>query len=220
MAALRRPGAHQRYADARRDLRRQKTSVQERSSQTRAPSLQNCASGPPKNPYAMRRYRRRPTRSNHSNMSATSSLCWLAAAIGIAPQGVIIASEFTGMISDAIADADQRDVHPIVGRPGAGFRLNGPAPKRWVWKLDGRQGYRNILQVEVATRLIQPPAAHGLKNDVSRLTIAALRFAGLHAKETELDRCRAAAHTKLDPAAADLIEHADFFEGAQRMVQV
>src|SRR6202011_3189362 len=45
--------------NARRDLRRQKTSVQERSSQTRAPSLQNCASGPPKNPYAMRRYRRR-----------------------------------------------------------------------------------------------------------------------------------------------------------------
>ena len=45
--------------NARRDLRRQKTSVQQRSSQTRAPSLQNCASGPPKNPYAMRRYRRR-----------------------------------------------------------------------------------------------------------------------------------------------------------------
>ncbi len=48
--------------NARRDLRRQKTSVQERSSQTRAPSLQNCASGPPKNPYAMRRYRRRSRR--------------------------------------------------------------------------------------------------------------------------------------------------------------
>src|SRR4029079_14829319 len=44
------------------DLRRQKRSVQERSSQTRAPSLQNCASGPPKNPYAMRRYRRRSRR--------------------------------------------------------------------------------------------------------------------------------------------------------------
>jgi hypothetical protein len=48
--------------NARRDLRRQKMSVQERSSQTRAPSLQNCASGPPKNPYAMRRYRRRSRR--------------------------------------------------------------------------------------------------------------------------------------------------------------
>ena len=48
--------------NARRDLRRQKTSVQARSSQTRAPSLQNCASGPPKNPYAMRRYRRRHRR--------------------------------------------------------------------------------------------------------------------------------------------------------------
>jgi uncharacterized protein YbjT (DUF2867 family) len=29
------------------------------AAQTRAPSLQNCASGPPNNPYAMRRYRRR-----------------------------------------------------------------------------------------------------------------------------------------------------------------
>ena len=34
-------------------------SVQERSSRIRAPSLQNCASGPPRNSCAMRRYRRR-----------------------------------------------------------------------------------------------------------------------------------------------------------------
>jgi hypothetical protein len=45
--------------NARGDLRRQKTSVQQRSSQTRAPSPQSCASGPPNNPHAMRRYRRR-----------------------------------------------------------------------------------------------------------------------------------------------------------------
>jgi hypothetical protein len=101
--------------------------------------------------------------------------------------------------ADAISAADTSDVHAIVGRQAAGFRLHGTDPKRWVWKLDGRQGYRNILQVEVATMVIQRPAAHGLKNDVSRLTIAALRFAGLHAKETELDWCRAAAHTRLDP---------------------
>ncbi len=48
--------------NARRDFRRQKMSFPERSSQTRAPSLQNCASGPLKNPYAMRGYRRRSRR--------------------------------------------------------------------------------------------------------------------------------------------------------------
>jgi hypothetical protein len=72
----------------------------------------------------------------------------------------------------------------------------------------------------VATLIATRTTGHGLKNDVSRFTMATLRVAGLHAKETELDRCGAAANTQLDPAAAHLVEHGDFFEGAQGMVQV
>jgi hypothetical protein len=40
--------------------------------------------------------------------------------------------------ADAISAADTSDVHAIVGRHAAGFRLHGTDPKRWVWKLDGR----------------------------------------------------------------------------------
>ena len=50
--------------------------------------------------------------------------------------------------------------------------------------------------------------------------IAALRFRRVNTEKAEFDGRSAAPDTPFDPAAADLVEHGDLFERAQRMIEV
>ncbi len=68
--------------------------------------------------------------------------------------------------------------------------------------------------------MIQPVDLHGLEDNVCGLAIAVLGLGGVDAEELHLDRRGTAADAKIEPPVAQLVEHADFLERPQRVVEV
>ncbi len=79
--------------------------------------------------------------------------------------------------------------------------------------------HRHILEGEMLALEIEHLLGEALQHDLDCFRVDLLRGRRIGAVIFEFDRHRAAAEADLQPAAAHLIEHADFLDQPQRVVQ-
>ena len=82
----------------------------------------------------------------------------------------------------------------------------------------GAELHRHVLELVVAAVPVQRVDREGLENEFEPLGIDLLPLFGILPVIGNLERHRAAPEADLEPSAAHVIEHADFFEHPQRMV--
>ena len=79
--------------------------------------------------------------------------------------------------------------------------------------------HRHVAEGEPLALEIEHLVRQALEHELDRLGIDRLRLVGIGAVVLDLDRHRAAAEADLEAAAAQLVEHADFLDQPQRMVE-
>ena len=90
-------------------------------------------------------------------------------------------------------------------------------PDGRIWLLEGRQEDRHVVVVELLAVKRQPVRLQALENHFKPFGVGVLRR--LLAIVGGLDGRRAPAKAHVEPAMADVVEHADFLDQPQRLVE-
>ena len=85
--------------------------------------------------------------------------------------------------------------------------------------LQRRQLHRHVVEAEVLALEAHGALGQPLHDDRQRLVVDVAGIVRIAAEQIELDRRCAAAEADVEPAAAHLIEHADFLDHAERMIE-
>ena len=111
------------------------------------------------------------------------------------------------------------DIDPVLRRPSRALRHRDRVPQRRVWKLRRLHIDRHVLELIVLAAKIHLGLRQRLHDDGIGLDIHRLRLVRIDAEIVQFMRRRAAADADLDPALAQMIQHADFFGKPQRMMR-
>ena len=131
------------------------------------------------------------------------------------PDGSILLDE--GAIRRRRAESDQ--VHVPRCGPGHALDVARRAPERRIRTLERRQLHRHVVIAIVLPTVGQARAGHPRDEHVERLLEHGPRACRIEAVIADLVRRHAAADTELEPAAAQVIEHADLAQQSKRRVQ-
>src|SRR5262245_57462492 len=117
---------------------------------------------------------------------------------------------------EAIDRADDDRVHAFHRRSDRIAHV----PERRIGLLQRPQVHRQVLEAVEATRVGQAVVAEALADDGERLDVARVVRLGVRLLAPEIRfHHAAAAHADLQPAVAQVVEHADLFDQAERMVE-
>ena len=101
---------------------------------------------------------------------------------------------------------------------GAVRRMNA-VPDRRIRLLQRFERHRHIVEREVLAVEIQTFHGKAFEDELKAFAVDFLRRIGVFAIDRRLDQRRAAAQTNFKPSAADLVEHANLLDQAQRMIE-
>ena len=138
-------------------------------------------------------------------------------------RGVAGGRPFGAVAVGDLPHARERPVHYrvdlVLHAPGHAFDVAHAVPERRMRLLHGVHHDRHVAEREVLSFVGQHVRRKCLHHHRIALVVDALRLRRVHAVVAELVGRDAAAHADLEPAAAHVVEHADFFREAQRVVQ-
>ena len=114
-------------------------------------------------------------------------------------------------------EADDMEIAPR--RALGAVRRMDAVPDRRMRLLKRRKLHRYIVEREMLAVEIEPLLRQALKDQFDALGVNLLRYVCASAVKRKLDRRGAASEAEFKAPAADLVEHADFFDQAQRMIE-
>ncbi len=85
--------------------------------------------------------------------------------------------------------------------------------------LQRRELHRHVVEGKVLALEVEHFLREPLEHEIDSFRVDLLRDVGIGAVILDLDRDRAATEADLQPAAAELVDHADFLDQPQRMMQ-
>src|SRR5437879_8753517 len=103
------------------------------------------------------------------------------------------------------------DIDPVLRRPGRPLGYGNRVPQWRVWKLRRLYIYRHALEPIMLPLKIHLGSRQRLHDDGIGLDIHRLRLIRFDAEIVQLMRRRTAADADLDPALAQMVQHADRF---------
>src|SRR5467141_304015 len=110
--------------------------------------------------------------------------------------------------------SEERRVIAVLRGELDGIAVAARKPERWIRPLHGL-----VVKLHVLALVVEDIAAAGSKEDVERLAVAGARLLdALHSINQGLDGRNTATDAELEPAARELVEHADFVVEAVRVV--
>ena len=114
---------------------------------------------------------------------------------------------------------EAHDVEVAACRPlGAVWHMHA-VPDRRMGLLQRLKLHRNIIDREMLAAIIKHLAGQPLHHERDRFGVDLLCLSGIRPIVLKLNRYRAPAEPDLQPSTAHLVEHADFFDQPQRMMQ-
>ena len=114
---------------------------------------------------------------------------------------------------------DQHRIHPALCDRTRALRRVDPGPQRRMRNLHGLQLHRNIVVDEMASFVVEHLLAQPEQDDVERLLEQRARMHRVDAMIGQLEDRDAPSDAELEAAAAEMIQHADFPDQAQRIVE-
>ncbi len=138
-----------------------------------------------------------------------------AGATALGPGGAVVVAEAAGR-GDAV-EAD--DVEALLGATHSAVVGMYAVPDRRMRLLQRLHLHRYIVEAEMLALEAHCLLAQPLHDDGERLVVDVARLGRVGAVEIELDRRGTPAEADIEPAAAHLIEHADFLDHAKRVIK-
>jgi len=112
----------------------------------------------------------------------------------------------------------RNDVHPVLCGPTSGVGMVRAIPEGWIRFLESGRHNRHVVQIEMDAMKRERAASHRFEHDCTRFVISAFQVFRTNAVELKLGRDSTAPRAQFHPAAADLVEHTDLFEGTERLI--
>ena len=165
-----------------------------------------------------------------ASASVSATTIWRSSPIAVPPGNSGLGTARAGALGERLAVG--RDValgergrpiggemHAALARPGGADLVGGAVPERRMRLLQRPQRHRHVRIGEMRARMVQgvvgqagADAGERIHEDLARLIVRDL-------VEVELERRDPAPHADLEPAVAQVIEHADFLDQAQRRIE-